>query len=138
MIIIFKACEKSPSAGFIPQSGLAVNPPKVLKSRTYQNPKFEYPTCIPAVHTIRNCMMKLRACETVWSAREIAVVALSAEQERHTEHMFHIVLSSSADVPTYTDTDVMLTNERQNDNGYCKIRIEKGAHFFAFHYRLNR
>ena len=29
-------------------------------------------------------LVKLRACETLWSAREIAVVALSAERERHT------------------------------------------------------
>ena len=35
----------------------------------------------------------LRACETLWSAREIASVVLSAERERHTENMFHIILS---------------------------------------------
>ena len=35
----------------------------------------------------------LRACETLWSAREMASVALSAAQERHTENMFHILLS---------------------------------------------
>ena len=34
------------------------------------------------------------ACETLWSAREIASVALWAEQERHTENVFHIVLSA--------------------------------------------
>ena len=34
----------------------------------------------------------LRACETLWSAREIASVALSAERERRTENRFHIVL----------------------------------------------
>ena len=32
----------------------------------------------------------LRACETIWSAREIASVALSAEQQRHTENVFHM------------------------------------------------
>ena len=37
-------------------------------------------------------MMFLGACETLWSAREIASVALSAERERHTENVFHIVL----------------------------------------------
>ena len=37
----------------------------------------------------------LRACETLWSAREIVSVALSAEQERHTENMFHIVLKDT-------------------------------------------
>ena len=36
--------------------------------------------------------MFLGACETLWSAREIASVALSAERERHTENVFHIVL----------------------------------------------
>ena len=36
---------------------------------------------------------RLRACETLWSAREIASAALSAERERHTENVFHIVLS---------------------------------------------
>ena len=52
----------------------------------------------------------LRACETLWSAREIASVALSAEQERHTENMFQIVslyLSYSRDssmLAAYTNT----------------------------------
>ena len=32
----------------------------------------------------------LRPCETLWSAREIASIALSAEQARHTENVFHI------------------------------------------------
>ena len=36
--------------------------------------------------------MLLRRCDTLWSAREIASVALSAEQERHTENVFHIAL----------------------------------------------
>ena len=35
--------------------------------------------------------LTLRACETLRSAREIASVALSAERERHTENVFHIV-----------------------------------------------
>ena len=35
----------------------------------------------------------LRQCETPWSAREIASVALSAERERHTENVFYIALS---------------------------------------------
>ena len=34
----------------------------------------------------------LRRCETLWSAREIASMALSAEQVRHTENVFHIAL----------------------------------------------
>ena len=34
----------------------------------------------------------LRRCETLWSAREIASMALSAEQARHTENVFHIAL----------------------------------------------
>ena len=34
----------------------------------------------------------LRRSETLWSAREIASMALSAEQARHTENVFHIVL----------------------------------------------
>ena len=33
----------------------------------------------------------LRACETLWSARKIALVALSAERERHTENVLNIV-----------------------------------------------
>ena len=32
----------------------------------------------------------LRQCETLWSAREIASMTLSAEQARHTENVFHI------------------------------------------------
>ena len=39
----------------------------------------------------------LRRCETLWSAREIASMALSAEQARHTENVFHIALSSLTD-----------------------------------------
>ena len=38
-------------------------------------------------------IISLRACETLWSAREIVSVALSAERERHTDNMFHIVLN---------------------------------------------
>ena len=34
----------------------------------------------------------LRRCETLWSAREIASVAFSAERERHAENVFHIAL----------------------------------------------
>ena len=34
----------------------------------------------------------LRRCETLWSAREIASMTLSAEQVRHTEIVFHIAL----------------------------------------------
>ena len=36
--------------------------------------------------------LALRRCETLWSAREIASMALSAEQARHTENVFHIAL----------------------------------------------
>ena len=35
----------------------------------------------------------LRRCETLWSAREIASMALSAKQARHTETVFHVALS---------------------------------------------
>ena len=35
----------------------------------------------------------LRAYETVWSARKIALVALSAEQERHTDYVVHMLLN---------------------------------------------
>ena len=35
----------------------------------------------------------LRRCATLWSAREIASVAFSAERERHAENVFHIALS---------------------------------------------
>ena len=36
--------------------------------------------------------LPVKAYETLWSAREIASVALLAERERHTKNMFHIVL----------------------------------------------
>ena len=39
-----------------------------------------------------NLFPPLRRCETLWSAREIASMALSAEQARHTEKMSHIAL----------------------------------------------
>ena len=39
----------------------------------------------------------LRRCETLWSAREIASMALSAEQVRHTENVFHIALREKND-----------------------------------------
>ena len=35
----------------------------------------------------------LRAYETLWSATEVTSVALSAEQERRTENMFHMLLT---------------------------------------------
>ena len=31
-------------------------------------------------------------CETLWSAREIPLVPLSADAERHTKNLFHIVV----------------------------------------------
>ena len=34
----------------------------------------------------------LKACETLWSAREMASVALSAKRERRTENVFHMRL----------------------------------------------
>ena len=46
----------------------------------------------------KKCLVKthhtlsLRRCETLWSAREIASMALSPEQARHTENVFHIAL----------------------------------------------
>ena len=39
------------------------------------------------------CHLALRRCETLWSARETASMALSAEQARHTENVFHIALT---------------------------------------------
>ena len=52
----------------------------------------------PSCDRLLNCYVKfaditeLRACETLWSAREIASVALSAERERRTENVFHMLL----------------------------------------------
>ena len=37
-------------------------------------------------------VFNLRRCEILWSAREIASMALSAEQARHTENVLHIAL----------------------------------------------
>ena len=39
-----------------------------------------------------NLTTPLRRCESLWSAREIASMALSPEQARHTENVFHIAL----------------------------------------------
>ena len=36
----------------------------------------------------------LRRCEILWSGSEIALMALSAEQARHTENVFHIALTN--------------------------------------------
>ena len=41
-----------------------------------------------------NTMAENRLFSDYGSAREIASVALSAEQERHSENVFHIVLTS--------------------------------------------
>ena len=35
----------------------------------------------------------LRACETLWSAREMASMALSMEREKRTENVFHMLLT---------------------------------------------
>ena len=43
--------------------------------------------------------LQLRRCETLWSVREIASMALSVEQARHTENVFHIALRRG-DIPT--------------------------------------
>ena len=43
----------------------------------------------------------LRRCEPLWSAREIASMALSAEQARHAENVFHIALTFKIQFPCY-------------------------------------
>ena len=43
--------------------------------------------------------MLLRACATLSSAREMASVALSADRERYTENVFHMLLKLG-DIPT--------------------------------------
>ena len=48
--------------------------------------KFLIPTAVFHM-LLRRCLM--RACETLWSAREIASIALLAERERHTENVPH-------------------------------------------------
>ena len=53
--------------------------------------------------TTKNCtnvqfMHLSRRCETIWNAREIAPMALSAEQARHTENVFHIALSGNYEI----------------------------------------
>ena len=53
----------------------------------------------------------LRACETLRSAREIASVALSAERERYTENVFHIVKESST-WNEFDHTEIELTCSR--------------------------
>ena len=53
----------------------------------------------------------LRRCETLSSAREIASMALSAEQARHTENVFHIALSTQPEtgVKQSRDSRALLT-----------------------------
>ena len=46
----------------------------------------------PQVVKLFNIIVILRRCETLWRAREIALLALSTEQARHTENVFHIAL----------------------------------------------
>ena len=50
-------------------------------------------------HHSRVFHIALRRCETLWSAREIASMALSAKQARHTENVFHIALRVGS-IPT--------------------------------------
>ena len=42
---------------------------------------------------------RLRACETLWNATEIASAVLSAEQQRYTENVFHILLTFTTPSP---------------------------------------
>ena len=42
--------------------------------------------------------MLLGACETLWGAREMVSVALSAERERRIENVFHMLLNADAKV----------------------------------------
>ena len=46
----------------------------------------------------------LRRCKTLWSARKLAPMALSAEQARHTENVFHIALrlAEETNIVSYT------------------------------------
>ena len=50
------------------------------------------PSAEQARHAENVFHIALRRCETLWSAREIASMALSAAQAKHTENVFHIAL----------------------------------------------
>ena len=67
--------------------------------------------------------MLLRACETLWGAREIALVALSAKQQRHTEivchmpflkHVKHSLLQDPTSDPTSDTNSFLRRNRRWN------------------------
>ena len=68
--------------------------------------------------------ISLRACETLWSAREMAP-PFSAERERRTENVFHMLLRSSRLVPDYNFVIYyQCLNIRSYNNVWCMKKIE--------------
>ena len=65
----------------------------------------------------------LRRCETLWSARDMASLALSAERQRHTENMFHMLLRLSFIYKI--EIDNILTNNKIQKN-----HIQENSHNF--------
>ena len=61
--------------------------------------------------------MLFRACETLWSAREIASVALSAEREGHTENMFHRACETLWSAREIVSVALSAERERHTKNG---------------------
>ena len=63
----------------------------------------------------------LKRCETLWSAREIASMALSAEQARHTENVFHIALRRCETLWSAREiASVAFSAERERHAEQCK------------------
>ena len=74
-----------------------------------------------------------RPCETLWSAREIASVALSVERERHTETVFHMLLKNFI---LWMDTTGSLTELRiiclANCRFVSKITVDKTNKYIVY------
>ena len=77
----------------------------------------------------------LRVCETLWSAREIALAALLAEQKRHTENVFHMLVRRVHHyIPCQKWDSESFFNTSCWDKNMNEINYSKGAENIDFTY----
>ena len=62
-----------------------------MKSRPFFKTLYNFKNC---KKIFKKFIGILRACEKAWSAKETASVVLSAERQRRTENVFHMLLKN--------------------------------------------
>ena len=78
--------------------------------------------------------LALRRCETLWSAREIASMAPSAEQARHAENEFHIALRRCETLWSAREIASMALSAEQVRHTENVFHIALTTRFYGYYY----